>query len=40
MIIGCQPESISAPDIKLGLTKSVEDAIPETIQIVLDEIGV
>lgn len=40
MVIGCQPESVSAPDVKLGLTKSVEDAIPETIQIILNEIGV
>jgi len=40
MVIGCQPESISAPDVKLGLTKSVEDAIPKAIQIILKEIGV
>lgn len=40
LVIGCQPESVSAPDVKLGLTKSVEDAIPETIQIILNEIGV
>lgn len=39
-VIGCQPESISAPDVKLGLTQNVEDAIPETIQIILKEIGV
>ncbi len=40
LVIGCQPESVSAPDVKLGLTQSVEDAIPETIQIILNEIGV
>ncbi len=40
MVIGCQPESVSAPDVKLGLTKSVEDAIPETIRIILNELGV
>lgn len=40
MVIGCQPESISAPDVKLGLTQSVEDAIPKAIQIILKEIGV
>lgn len=40
MVIGCQPESVSAPDVKLELTKSVEDAIPKAIQIILKEIGV
>jgi coenzyme F420 hydrogenase subunit delta len=40
MVIGCQPESVSAPDIELGLTKSVEDAIPEAIKIILKEIEV
>lgn len=40
LVIGCQPESVSAPDVKLGLTKNVEDAIPETIRIILNEIGV
>ncbi len=39
-VIGCQPESVSAPDVKLGLTNSVEDAIPKAIQIILKEIGV
>jgi coenzyme F420 hydrogenase subunit delta len=40
MVIGCQPESVSAPDVVLGLTKNVEDAIPKAIQIILKEIGV
>lgn len=40
MVIGCQPESVSAPDVKLELTKNVEDAIPKAIQIILKEIGV
>ena len=40
MVIGCQPESISAPDVKLGLTNNVENAIPKAIQIILKEIGV
>jgi coenzyme F420 hydrogenase subunit delta len=40
MVIGCQPESVSAPDVELGLTKSVEDAIPEAIKMILKEIGV
>ncbi|MDD1763624.1 MAG: hydrogenase maturation protease, partial [Methanobacteriaceae archaeon] len=40
MVIGCQPEHISAPDVELGLTKCVEDAIPEAIKMILKEIGV
>jgi coenzyme F420 hydrogenase subunit delta len=40
MVVGCQPESVSAPDIELGLTKSVDDAIPEAIEIILNEIEV
>ena len=40
MVIGVQPESVSAPDIVLGLTKSVENAIPKTIEIILKEIEV
>lgn len=39
-VIGCQPESISAPDVKMGLTESVEEAVPKAIEIVLREIGV
>jgi coenzyme F420 hydrogenase subunit delta len=40
MVVGVQPESISAPDIVLGLTESVEDAIPQAIEIILKEIEV
>jgi coenzyme F420 hydrogenase subunit delta len=40
MVIGCQPETVSAPDVELGLTKSVENAIPEAINMILKEIGV
>lgn len=32
MVIGCQPEHISAPDVEMGLTKSVEDAIPRPLR--------
>jgi coenzyme F420 hydrogenase subunit delta len=39
-VIGCQPESVSAPDVKMGLTKSVEEAVPKAIKIILREIGV
>ncbi len=40
MVVGCQPECVSAPDIELGLTKSVENAIPKAIEIILKEIEV
>ena len=40
IVIGCQPESVSAPDVALGLTKNVEDAIPKAIKMILKEIGV
>jgi coenzyme F420 hydrogenase subunit delta len=39
-VIGCQPESISAPDVKMGLTNCVEEAVPLAIKIILKEIGV
>lgn len=38
-VVGCQPESVSAPDVVMGLTKSVEDAIPKAIKIILEEMG-
>ena len=40
IVIGCQPESVSAPDVELGLTKNEEDAIPKAIKMILKEIGV
>jgi coenzyme F420 hydrogenase subunit delta len=40
MVIGCQPEHISAPNVEMGLTKSVENAIPKAIEMILKEIGV
>ena len=39
-VVGCQPESISAPDVKMGLTKSVEEAVPKAIKIILREMGI
>lgn len=39
VVIGCKPEYISAPDVEMGLSKPVEDAIPETIGLVLEELG-
>jgi coenzyme F420 hydrogenase subunit delta len=39
-IIGCQPGRVTAPDFELGLTHEVMDAIPKTISLVLELIGV
>ena len=40
VIVGCQPKEISAPDIEMGLTEPVENAIPKAIDMILKEIGV
>ncbi|MBM4240747.1 MAG: coenzyme F420-reducing hydrogenase, FrhD protein [Euryarchaeota archaeon] len=40
MVIGCQPEFVSAPDVELGLTKNVEESIPNAIKMILKEIEV
>ncbi|KZX15443.1 hydrogenase 1 maturation protease [Methanobrevibacter cuticularis] len=40
VIVGCKPKEISAPDVDMGLTDSVEKAIPEAINMILKEIGV
>jgi coenzyme F420 hydrogenase subunit delta len=40
VIIGCQPKEISAPDIAMGLTEPVENAIPKAIDMIFKEIGV
>ncbi len=40
MVIGCKPEEISAPDVVMGLSPSIEKAIPEAIKMILKEIGV
>ena len=40
VIVGCKPESIPIPDVDVGLSESVEKAIPEAIDIILKEIGV
>jgi len=39
MVIGCQPEHVSAPDVEMGLTPRVEKAIPKAIKMILKEIG-
>jgi len=40
LVIGCQPEHVSAPDVEMGLTPCVENAIPKAIKMILKEIGV
>ena len=38
VIVGCKPGMISTPDVQMGLTEEVENAIPETIRLILNEI--
>ena len=40
VVVGCRPAEISVPDVDMGLTEPVEKAIPEAIDIILNEIGV
>jgi coenzyme F420 hydrogenase subunit delta len=40
MVIGCKPKEISAPNVEMGLTPPVEEAIPKAIKMILKEIGV
>lgn len=39
-IIGCQPAKMTAPEFELGLSEQVQNAIPKTIRVILEEIGV
>ena len=38
VIVGCKPAEITAPDVNLGLTEPVENAIPEAIEMILNEL--
>ena len=40
IIVGCKPKEISAPNVDMGLTEPVKNAIPEAIEIILKELGV
>lgn len=40
MVIGCKPKEVSAPNVEMGLTPPVEEAIPKAIKMILKEIGV
>jgi len=39
-IIGVQPARVTAPEFELGLSDELEKAIPKTIQVILEMIGV
>jgi coenzyme F420 hydrogenase subunit delta len=39
-IIGVQPARVTAPEFELGLSEELQKAIPKTIQVILDTIGV
>ena len=38
VIVGCKPAEITAPDVDMGLTESVEAAIPKAIEMILNEL--
>jgi coenzyme F420 hydrogenase subunit delta len=40
VVVGCRPAEIPIPDVDMGLTEPVEKAVPEAIDIILNEIGV
>jgi len=39
-IIGCQPAKVTAPEFELGLSEELQRAIPKTIRVILETIGV
>jgi coenzyme F420 hydrogenase subunit delta len=39
-VIGCQPARITDPDMEIGLSDEIQKAIPRTVRIVLEMIGV
>ena len=39
-IIGCQPVKMTAPEFEIGLSDEVQNAIPKTIRVILEAIGV
>jgi coenzyme F420 hydrogenase subunit delta len=39
-IIGCQPARVTSPEFELGLSEELQNAIPKTIQVILETIGV
>jgi coenzyme F420 hydrogenase subunit delta len=39
LIVGCKPKEISAPNVDMGLTNPIKNAIPKAIKMILKEIG-
>lgn len=39
-VVGCQPKRVTSPEMEIGLSDEVTKAIPKTVQLVLDLIGV
>ena len=39
-IVGCQPKKVTSPEMEIGLTDEVTNAIPRTVHLVLNLIGV
>jgi len=39
-IIGCQPKRVTSPEFEIGLSDEIMKAIPKTIQVILETIGV
>ena len=39
-VIGCQPKRVTDPNMEIGLSDEVSKAIPKTVRIVLETIGV
>ena len=40
IVIGCQPEKSPGPEMEIGLSGEVRKAVPETVRIVFDLVGV
>lgn len=40
IVIGCQPARVTDPEMEIGLSDEVSKAIPKTVRIVLETIGV
>jgi coenzyme F420 hydrogenase subunit delta len=39
-VIGCQPKRVTTPEFEIGLSDEITKAIPKTIRIVLETVGV
>ena len=39
-VIGCQPKYVSDPEMEIGISDEVSKAIPKTVQIVLEMVGI